>query len=153
MPKIEVVRTVVAPVQSVFDVVSNPAEFAKAQPQILSIEFLSEQRTGKGTKFRETRMMGRQKASTVLEIAEYEPPRRVRMLADAGGTIWDTVFTVGPSADGRGSELRMEMEARAYKLLAKVFNPLISGMIRQAVAGDMDRVKAYCEKTAGNTGT
>lgn len=43
----------------------------------------------------------------------------------------------------------MVMDANAYRLLAKLFNPLIKGMIRKFIEKDMDAVKAYCERTAG----
>ena len=46
------------------------------------------------TRFRETRVMKGREASTVLEVTEYESPRRIRLVSDEGGTIWDTVFTV-----------------------------------------------------------
>jgi hypothetical protein len=38
------------------------------------------------------------------------------------------------------------MDARPYKLMARVMNTLIGGMVKKAVEKDMDSVKAYCEK-------
>jgi hypothetical protein len=87
-------------------------------------------------------MRGRE-ASTELEVTEYVPDERVRLVSDAGGTIWDTVFTV--QADGAGTELSMVMDARPYKLTARVVNPMISRMLTKALEADMDAVKAYCE--------
>lgn len=59
------------------------------------------------------------------------------------GTIWDTVFMVKPARES--TDLELTMDARAYKLLPKIMNPLIKGMIRKAVDRDMDAVRAYCE--------
>ena len=87
--------------------------------------------------------MGRREATTELEVTEYEPPNRVRMVSDSGGTIWDTVFTV--TADGSGSRLDMVMDARPHKLLAKLTVPLFGRMVAKAVEKDMDEVKDYCE--------
>ena len=39
----------------------------------------------------------------------------------------------------------MVMDANAYKLAAKLFNPMIKGMIKRFIEQDMDAVKAYCE--------
>ena len=65
------------------------------------------------------------------------------MVADSHGTIWDTVFTVKPAGDS--TDLELTMDARAYKLLPKLMNPLIKSMIQTAIERDMDAVKAYCE--------
>ncbi len=137
-----------APVEAVFDAVAHIQNFREIVPDIIKVEFLSEQQTGVGTRFRETRMMGKREAATELEVTEYRPHERVRMVADAGGTIWDTVFTT-VAAPGSGTDLTLVMEARAYKLAARMFNPLIKGMVRKAIEKDMSAVKAHCERPAG----
>jgi hypothetical protein len=68
-----------------------------------------------------------------------------RTVSDSHGTVWDTVFTV--RAENRATELTMIMDAKAYKLLPKLLNPLIKGMIKKAIIKDIESVKAYCEKT------
>ena len=140
-----VTRSIAASPETVFDAIAHIQNFSKICTDIVDVEFLSEQTKGVGTRFRETRMMGKGKAATELEVTEYEPHSRVRMVSDAGGTIWDTVFTVKPQGSD-AVELKLVMEARAYKLLAKLFNPLIKGMVQKAIEKDMDAVKAHCEQ-------
>jgi uncharacterized protein YndB with AHSA1/START domain len=137
-------RTIRAPIERVFEVVAHVEEFRKANPRIVKIEFLSSQHTGVGTRFRETRKVGGREASCVLEVTEYVPPERVRIVSEMGGSIWDTVFTLKPVDEG--VELTMVMEAHAKNFFARMMNALIKGMIRKAVAEDKDAVKAYCEK-------
>ena len=60
------------------------------------------------------------------------------------GTVWDTLFVVKP--EGGRTELKMTMDAITNKLTAKIFNFLISGMIKKAVAKDLDGVKVFCER-------
>ena len=132
----------------VFKTVSDINNFSQAVPHIVSAEILSDTKSGLGTRFKETRLMKDKESTTELEITELEITEfvendRVRMVADSHGTIWDTVFTVKPA--GEGTDLELTMDARAYKLLPKIMNPLIKGMIRKAVERDMDAVKAYCE--------
>ena len=62
------------------------------------------------------------------------------------GAGWDAVWTVKADGDGDGSELQIQMDARSYKLMAKIMNTLFRGMIAKAVEKDMDLIKAYCEK-------
>ncbi len=143
MAQVTVQRHIAAPVDRVFQAVAHIENFAKAVPQISNVEFLTESHVGVGTRFRETRVMHGKEASTELEVTEYEPNDRVRLVADSHGTVWDTVFTVKP-ANG-GTDLEMVMDAKAYKLLAKLMNPLVCRMISKYVAADMDAVKAYCE--------
>ena len=141
-------RTIEAPIGTVFDTVAHIENFSKAVPHITKVEFLSDVRTGIGTRFRETRLMGRREATTELEVTEYVKNDHVRMVTDTHGTVWDTVFTVKPAPSG-GVELTMVMDANAHKLMSKIMNPLIKGMIRKAIENDLDAVKAYCEDATG----
>jgi uncharacterized protein YndB with AHSA1/START domain len=141
-------RTIAASADDVFDVVAHIEHFRKAVPHLLEVEFLSEQRRGVGARFRETRQMGKRTAHTTLEVTEYEPPSRVRLVSDEGGTVWDTVFTVRPTGGGSAT-LTMEMDARPHKLLAKLTVPLFKGMVAKAVDKDLDAIKAYCERERG----
>ena len=136
-------RTIDAPVARVFDTVAYIDQFSQAVPGITDVELLSDQHRGVGTRFRETRAMKKGEATTELEVIEYVENERVRLIADEGGTIWDTVFVVQPSGDR--SVLSMAMSARPHTLAARLLTPLIRGVVAKAVEADMDAVKAYCE--------
>jgi len=138
-----VIRRIDAPVDAVFQTVSNVENMAKAVPHIVKTEFLSDVRSGVGARFRETRVMNGREGTTVLEVTEYAENEHIRIVADEGGTVWDTVFTV--EADGDGTRLEMVMDAKPYQLKAKLMTPMIMGMIKKAVESDMDAVKSYCE--------
>ncbi len=137
-------RTIHAPVDLVFKTVSDINNFSKAVPHIVSAEILSDTKSGVGTRFRETRLMNGKEAKTVLEVTEFVENGRVRMVADSHGTVWDSLFTVKPA--GESTDLELMMDARAHKLLPKIINPLIKGMIQKAVEKDLDAVKTYCER-------
>jgi len=146
MSKIECSRTINAPMSKVFTMIADPEKFAARVPHITNIEFLTDQRSGKGTIFKETRIMKKRESSTTLEITEYEPNENVRFVTDEGGTIWDTIFTL--SEHGSGTELNMVMDCRPHKLMAKIVTPMIKGMIGKAIESDMDATKAYLEKSS-----
>jgi hypothetical protein len=82
--------------------------------------------------------------STELEVTEYVENDRIRIVADAHGTVWDTVFTV-KTIDGQ-TRLEMVMDAKAQKLTSKLMNPMMKGFLQKALEKDMDAVKTYCEK-------
>lgn len=143
MSRTTVVRTIDAPLAQVFETVAHIDNFAKAVPDIVGIEFISQVTSGVGTRFRETRRMRGKETTTELEVTEYVENDRVRIVADAGGTIWDTVFEVAPESDQ--VRLMVTMDAKAYKLVSKLVNPLIKGFVKKAIESDIDCVKLYCE--------
>jgi len=141
--RITIERTIAAPAEKIFKTVAHIDEYSQAVPCITSFEFLSEQHAGVGTRFRETRSMKGKRTTGEFEVTEYEPHGRVRIVTDSHGAVWDTVFQLQSSGDT--TKLSMVMDARAHKLLPKLLNPLLKGVIAKAVAEDMDLVKAYCE--------
>lgn len=136
-------RTIDAPPEAVFDTVAHIDSFSDAIPSITNVEYLTDQTRGVGTRFRETRLFRNREGKTELEVTEYEPPSRVRLVSDAGGTIWDTLFTVTPS--DTGTQLSMTMDARPYKFMARITTPLLSRVVGRAIERDMDAVVEYCE--------
>ena len=142
-----VTREIRAPIELVFSRISDVRRFQEVNEDILEIEFLTEQQSGVGTRFKETRNMKGRRATTTLELTECVENQHVRFVSDEGGTIWDTVMRVAEK-DG-GTELRMVMDARPYKLMARIITPLIKGMVTKAVVADMDNLKARCELEAG----
>lgn len=144
MANVTVTRRIDAPVHVVFRTIAQVEQFSQAVPGILRVEFLSDVKSGVGARFRETRTMMGREASTELEVTEYVENERVRIVSEAGGALWDTVFTVAP--DGEGTGLKMVMEARPQTTSARMTMPLVLGMVRTAVEKDMDAVKAFCER-------
>ena len=144
MTRIIVNRVIEAPVDVVFCAVSDIANLPETVSNIVGVEFLSDTRSGLGTRFRETRMMQGKESITELEITEFAENDHLRMVADSHGTIWDTLFEVEPAGDT--TTLRLTMDAHAQRLLPRITNPLVKGMIRKGLERHVDEVKAYCER-------
>lgn len=136
-------RTIAAPPSDVFDAVTNIENLPATNPAIVKTEFLTEQRSGVGTKFRETRLMGKRTDETELEVVELVDGERARMVADSHGTVWDTVFTVAP--DGAGTRLVIAMDARPHTLPARLMNVLFKGLFRKGLVKHLDALQAFCE--------
>ncbi|MCP9292442.1 SRPBCC family protein [Gracilimonas sediminicola] len=143
MSTITVTKRIHAPKELVFKTVSDIKNFSNAVPDITNVEFLTEQEYGVGTKFRETRDMNGRKASTELEVTELVENAHIRIVSDTMGTVWDSLFTVEKKEDG--TELTLIMDAKAYKLMSKIINPFMKGMMKKALEKDMVAVKNYCE--------
>lgn len=144
MVRIIITKHINAPKEQVFKTILDIRNFSKATPDIVNIEFLTEQEYGAGTKFLETRNMKGREVSTELEVTELEENSHIRMVSDTMGTIWDSIFRV-KEKDG-GTELILIMDANAYKLLPKITNPFMQGIMKKAIEKDMIAIKAYCEQ-------
>ncbi|MBU2493094.1 MAG: SRPBCC family protein [Bacteroidetes bacterium] len=144
MKPIILAKSINAPINLVFNSIAHIEEFAKIVNDIVDVEFLSENKTGLGARFRETRMMKGKEATTELEVTEYKIDEKIRLVAEAGGTIWDTLFTV--KEENGKTILAVTMNASAKNLFAKLINMLIAGMVTKSIDKDMNAVKVYCEK-------
>lgn len=139
-------RTINAPIEKVFKTLATIEEFSKAVPGIEKVEFLTDSHYGVGTRFRETRIMNGKEAATELEVTELVENRHFRLVSDAGGTIWDTVFRV--QEKGKSVEMNMQMDARPHRVFARIITPMILGMVSKFVEQDMDSIKAFCEQSS-----
>lgn len=145
MKPICVSLSIAAPLGVVFQVISDVRNFRDAVPHITNIEFLTEQKVGEGTRFRETRLMNGREQTVDLEVAEYVDDDRVRMISDAGGTIWDSLFTVTENSELSTTKLDLRMDINPHTLMARIITPMIRRMVVKGVEADMDSVKAFCE--------
>lgn len=143
MTRVCVERRVAAPPQIVFDAVANVANLPDTNPDIVKVRFLTERRSGVGTRFVETRSMNGKEIETELEIRESDDRSRIRFVADSHGTVWDTLFTVVPEAGG--SILQIAMDARAHKLLPKLMNPILKGLFKRGMLRHIEKFAAYCD--------
>ena len=123
---------------------SDAESFSKAIPDIQKIEILSSQRSGKGTKFRETRLMGGRVATAELTIAEFEQDQRIRMDSDIAGAHWSTLFTIESEGPAVGLQMSTVTIPRSWS--ARLMLPCMLGMIRKALESDLDAIKHYCEQ-------
>ena len=137
-------RTINAPLDRIFETISDINNYSKAVPHVTKAEILSEVQAGVGTRFRETRVMDGKETTTELEVTEYAKNDCIRMVADSHGTVWDSLFTV-KSVEGK-TELTLTMDAKSHTLAAKLMTKVIGGMIQKGLEKDMDCLKAYCEE-------
>ena len=143
MTRITVRREIAASPEVVFRTITDVEGMPDANPDVVRVEFLSEQRSGVGTRFRETRRMEKKEMDTDLEVTEFDPPARARMVTDSHGTVWDTTFRVRPT--DRGCELEIAMDARPHALLPRIMNPLMRPVFRKGMEKHLVHLARYCE--------
>ncbi|MDA8015962.1 MAG: SRPBCC family protein [Thermoanaerobaculia bacterium] len=147
--EVTVSGSVQAAADRVYDAIEDIQNIPRRDQAVQKIEFLSQQKRGAGTRFRETRSMGKRTVVTELEVTEAVAGESVRFVSDAGGTIWDTVYTCRPEgSDGSSTWLEIAMEARPYKLLPKLMSRFVLPMVRKGMKQHLEELKTYCESRA-----
>ncbi len=143
MPQTSAKLLIDASLERVFSAIAEIKNLPEAHPDVIHIEFLSEQKSGLGTRFCETRKMGKKEMKTELEVTEFKANQQLRMVTDSNGTVWDSLFTV--RAQTKGVELSIVMDARAHQLLPRLLNPLMMGIYRKGLVRHLEALKNYCE--------
>jgi hypothetical protein len=113
-------------------------------------------RSGKGMRWRETRIMFGRAATETMEIEEWKPP-----LSHASGGMYVATATnhgtfyrseVRAEPSGAGSRLVFTFEAQALTLFARMMSglmmPLMKGAVVKALNADLEALKAHCERIA-----
>lgn len=148
MKPVTVTDLIAADPDSVFATIVDVESIPLTSPDTVTVEFLTEQRSGAGTSFRETRKMGRQKEQQFdLELVECDPATRTaRFVNETHGTIWDTEMSVVP--EGGGSRVEFTMAAYTDSKVQGFIFSLMSGVFRKAMNRQVQGLKAHCEKGA-----
>ncbi len=135
-----------APVDAVFRAVTDIERFPEVNDCVQSVEFLTDQRSGVGTRFQETRSFRGKSMAMDLEVTELVENDHVRIVTESHGTIWDSLFTVRES--GEGTDLEITMDAKAMKLMPRLMNPVFKGMFRKGLEQHLQYVRNHFDSQA-----
>jgi hypothetical protein len=142
-------RTLIhAPPAVVFNAVSDFANSPQRISGIKAVEILTPGPVGKGTRFRETRMMFGKQASETMTVADWNPPRSYTLECQSCGCHYR--FTVACAPDGASPHTAVEMsfESQPVTFMAKLFSPLgklMMGACRKAFEKDIADLKRSVE--------
>lgn len=136
-----------APPARVFEVFTDLARAAGRVQGIKRLELLTDGPVGKGTRFRETRVMFGREATETMEILDFQPGRAYSVGAQSCGSRYLSTFTFEP--DGAGTRVRMTFGATPLSFFAKLLAPAMGFMAKSCarmIAADFADLKAVCEK-------
>jgi hypothetical protein len=144
MKPITATRMIDAPLDLVFHCISDPSTFQKAIPSITDLEFLSNERKGVGTHFRESRLIKRRIQTRTSCVIGFVVNQSVQFLSAYNSSLWISKFSVEQAA--RDVEVNVEV----YPLLplsqfAKIIAALTCRPAVQLLECDLDFVKSFCE--------
>jgi uncharacterized protein YndB with AHSA1/START domain len=146
MAKLELSRRVNAPRDRVFEVFTDLSRAAERISGIRRLEILTDGPVGKGTRFRETRVMFGREATETFEFTDFQPGRLYTVCANSCGAIFESTFTFTP--EGSATQVVMTMQTKPVTLLAKVatlFSFLCAGMMKRIMTQDLDDLARVAE--------
>lgn len=114
-----------------------------------SVEMLSDQPYGVGTRWRETRTMFGKQASEEMWVTAADAPHKTVVEAESSGTHYTTSFTIAPSSGG--SLVTFEFAGTLVsgsgwqKFMWKAFGRFGLGFAAKAMRADLDDIAAAAE--------
>lgn len=114
---------------------------------IKKMEVLTDGPVGKGTRFKETRVMFKKETSETMEITAFDPPTGYTVEAESCGCHYTSFFKFVPK-DG-GTQVTWEFNSKPLTFMAKMMSPMMimmGGTLRKLVAKDMADIKAAAEQ-------
>ncbi|MEK7756681.1 MAG: SRPBCC family protein [Planctomycetota bacterium] len=133
-----------------FDVFSDLRSADQRVGGIRKLEVLTDGPVGKGTRFKETRIMFGREATETMEVSAFEPGKSYTVTCSSCGVAWSTTFRFTP--DGGGTRVDLEMVCRPLTFFARLMSPLgslMAGSMKKCVEADMADLRKYLETGAG----
>jgi carbon monoxide dehydrogenase subunit G len=136
-----------APIEDVFDAVSDIPHLEEMVSGIEKVEMLSygaagEGEVGEGTKWRETRIMMKREATEVMWLKDFDRPKGYKVEAESHGSHYLTDYTF-TEVDG-GTRVRLTWTATPRSFFAKLMTPLfwmMKGTLLKCLAQDLEDIK------------
>lgn len=146
MAGVSIQRNIAASAEAVFAAISDFQNAPKRIKGIARVEMLTHGPVGKGTRFKETRVMFGREQTETMEVMEFTPPRGYVLGCENCGCRYRSELTVVPRGDG--CEVTMSFEATPLTFFAKVMMFLMRPMMKmciKAITNDLEDIKRSFE--------
>lgn len=132
--------TVQAPVEKVWDLVSDPRNAPSFNRLVQEITEVRQKEGGVGTSWKAiSNAAGRMEIAS--EITEWDPPRHLAIIMDGGPASGTLSFTL--TAQGNETTL---VEETATSSMPAITAPLIKPMLEQNIKESLQQIKSSVEK-------
>lgn len=141
-------KQIAAPVERVFDVFADLSKTSERISGIKKLEILTPGPVGKGTRFRETRIMFGKEATETMEITDFQPGRSYSVECNGCGAQYFTRFDFQPR-DG-GTFVEMFFKCTPISFFAKLmglFAGMMMGTMKKVMDKDLEELKAAAERS------
>lgn len=150
MAMLEIQKTIEASPERVFEVFTDIQNAGQSLSGVTKIEMLSDGPTAVGTRWKETRVMFGRDCTEELWISDFEPNSSFTVMSHTCGAEYKSRFDFAPS--GTATEVTFTVDCRPLGFVARVMmtlmKPFTGKMMKsmeEAVAKDIDELKAVAE--------
>jgi uncharacterized membrane protein len=126
-----------APPQLVFELITDLRSAPERIEAIKSLDVLTDGPMGKGTRWRETRVMFGREATEEMEIVDFRPGESYATESESCGCRYRCTLAVSP--EGAGTRLSTSFEATAVTFMARVMGAIMMPLMRKAVTKAFDK--------------
>ena len=141
-------ESIQAPQRAVWQILTDLQGAPGRIAGIKALEVLTTGPVGKGTRFRETRVMFGKEAVEEMEITHFDAPTTYTVEADSCGAHFVSTYSLREVAGT--TTLRLELRTRANTFMAKVMSPLgllMAGSMKKLIAKDNADIKRAAEQS------
>jgi carbon monoxide dehydrogenase subunit G len=138
---------VAAPPAEVFAAATDFANAPEHIAGIQRVEMLTAGPVGKGTRFRETRVLFNREATEEMEVVEFDPPRAYALGAENHGCRYLTTLTFEPAGEGTDVEMRFRAAPLTFvaRVMAFLMRPLAKKVVQEC-GKDLEGLASSIEK-------
>jgi len=131
------------PVKDVFAFITNPANMAKWNSAVVSMEQITPGAVGLGTKFKNVgEMMGR-RIEGEMQVVAFEPDSKYGFQMNAGPVQISVTLTF--KTVGTGTKLSLNAQGNPGGLF-KLAEPVMQGRVKSMMEENLTRLKSVLEK-------
>ena len=149
---LEVSRTINAPAEDVWAVLTDLANAEQVLSGVTKIELLSDGPYGVGTRWRETRKMMGKEATEEMWVVEANEPTVTVVNAESGGARYRTEFTLTEQGDATVLAMNFSAElldpSTIQRVMQTLFGRLGLSMTKKVVAADLADIAVAAEARA-----
>ena len=144
MSGFELNEWIALPPRVVFDFVTDANNASRVVSSVKSMIMLTDGPIGKGTRYRETRLMNGKEQQAELEVVAFQPHEKYAVKNETQGFETTYTYTLAPEKNGTRINLVCNVKAGGLK---KVTVPIVVSILKKEDGDHLQRLKTAIEKS------
>jgi carbon monoxide dehydrogenase subunit G len=128
--------------KEVFDFVTDPSNAPKVVSSVKSMVKLTDGPIGKGTRYREARLMNGKEQAAELEVVVFQPNEQYAVKNELEG--FETTYTYNFASENNGTRIKLVCEVKAGGL-KKLAAPMVASVLKKEDGDHLQKLKNAME--------
>ncbi len=144
MSGFELNEWIALPPRAVFDFVTDANNASRVVSSVKSMVKLTDGPIGKGTRYRETRLMNGKEQEAELEVVAFQPPEQYAVKNETQG--FETTYTYTLASEENGTRVKLVCNVKAGGL-KKVAVPMVVSILKKEDGNHLKVLKTAIENS------